>query len=80
MYFDQDDGLRKDALQFYRKLDKTQEWAENNYYHLPIDQQNADLVTVNAFWRDYAQFDPGQGQGRNSARSTSPKPRTTSRR
>ena len=27
--------------QFYRKLDKTQEWAENNYYHLPIEKQNA---------------------------------------
>ena len=35
--------------QYYRKLDKTQEWAENNYYHLPIEQQNADLITVNAF-------------------------------
>ena len=62
VWFDDDAGLRKDARQFYRKLDKTQEWAENNYYHLPIDQQNADLVTVNAFWRDYAQFDPSKGQ------------------
>ena len=50
------------------KLDKTQEWAENNYYHLPIDQQNADLVTVNAFWRDYAAHDPAPGPAR-SARS-----------
>jgi hypothetical protein len=41
----------------YRKLDKTKEWAENNYYHLPIDQQTADLITVNAFWRDYAEHD-----------------------
>ncbi|MCY2992465.1 MAG: hypothetical protein NTY19_31980, partial [Planctomycetota bacterium] len=63
-FFDAESELRKDARQFYRKLDKTQEWAENNYYHLPIDQQNADLITVNAFWRDYAQFDPGQGQGK----------------
>ena len=51
---------RAEARQFYRKLDKTQEWAENNYYHLPIDQQSAELITVNAFWRDYAQFDPSK--------------------
>ncbi|OWK38436.1 hypothetical protein FRUB_07556 [Fimbriiglobus ruber] len=38
----------------YRKVDPTQEWAENNYYHLPIQQQIADLVPVNSFWRDYA--------------------------
>ena len=41
--------------QLYRKLDQTKEWVENNYYHLPIEQQNASLVTVNAFWADYAQ-------------------------
>ena len=63
-FLERDTAARADARQFYRPLDKTQEWAENNYYHLPIDQQNADLVTVNAFWRDYAQFDPGQGEGK----------------
>ncbi|MCY2991239.1 MAG: hypothetical protein NTY19_25705 [Planctomycetota bacterium] len=61
-FLERDAAARADARQFYRKLDKTQEWAENNYYHLPIDQQNADLITVNAFWRDYAQFDPSKGQ------------------
>jgi hypothetical protein len=61
-FLERDAAARADARQFYRQLDKTQEWAENNYYHLPIDQQNADLVTVNAFWHDYAQFDPGQGK------------------
>lgn len=45
---------RELARKFYRVLDKTMEWAENNYYHLPIAQQNADLVAVNAFWKDYA--------------------------
>ena len=44
--------------QLYRKLDKTMEWAENNYHHLTIDQQHAGLVTVNAFWKDFAQHDP----------------------
>ncbi len=42
---------------FFRKLDKTKEWVENNYYRLPIEQQNGQLVTVNAFWRDYAEHD-----------------------
>lgn len=46
--------LREQLRQLYRKLEKTKEWAENNYHHLTIDQQNADLVTVNAFWKDYA--------------------------
>ena len=45
---------RKEAQQFYRKLDKTEEWAENNYYHLPIESQVASLVGVNPFWNDYA--------------------------
>ena len=44
--------------QLYRQLDKTQEWAENNYYQLPIAVQNGALVPVNAFWRDYAAQDP----------------------
>jgi hypothetical protein len=51
---------RKEARQLFRQVDKTQEWAENNYYKLPIEQQNAELVTVNAFWRDFAKRDPGQ--------------------
>jgi len=42
------------AQAYYRKLGPTKEWAENNYYKLPIEQQNAELVTVNAFWRDFA--------------------------
>ena len=49
-----DMDARQRIRQFYQKLDKTQEWAENNYYHLPIEQQGPELVTVNAFWRDYA--------------------------
>ncbi len=51
---------RKQARQFYRKLEKTSEWAENNYYKLTIHQQNAGLVKVNGFWNDYAAF---QGEG-----------------
>ncbi len=47
---------RESARQFFRKLDKTKEWAENNYYHLPIESQNADLISVNPFWNDYAEW------------------------
>ncbi len=49
-----DRARRKSVRQLYRKLDKTEEWVENNYYRLPIEKQVADLVTVNGFWRDYA--------------------------
>ena len=41
---------------FYRKLGATKEWAENNYYQLPLDEQTADLIPANAFWRDYSQW------------------------
>ncbi|HEV7867581.1 MAG TPA: hypothetical protein VGO90_07855, partial [Chthoniobacteraceae bacterium] len=39
---------------FYRRLGPTREWAENNYFRLPIAERTADLVTANAFWRDFA--------------------------
>src|SRR5262249_42256093 len=56
-YFDAELGLKTPARQFYRKVDPTQELAENNYYHLPIQQQLADLVPINPFWLDYAKYD-----------------------
>jgi len=42
------------AQAYYRKIGATKEWAENNYYRLPIDLQDAGLISVNAFWRDFA--------------------------
>ena len=45
---------RQQVRALYRALGPTKEWAENNYYKLRITEQNADLITVNAFWRDYA--------------------------
>ncbi|MHC4404176.1 MAG: hypothetical protein ACYTG0_31365 [Planctomycetota bacterium] len=59
-YFAREDDKRSGLRQLYRKLDKTQEWVENNYYHLPIERQDAGLITVNAFWRDYADAVPGE--------------------
>ncbi len=52
-----DRSRAKKLEQYYRRLDKTMEWVESNYYHLPLDQQTAALVTANSFWRDYADFD-----------------------
>ncbi len=56
-----DDGLAKKdmdkragARQFYRVLEKTEEWVENNYYHLPIAEHDGDLITPNPFWTDFA--------------------------
>ncbi len=52
------DLRRRGAVRpLYRTLDRTQEWAENNYYKLTIEQQGPELVTVNRFWRDYARHD-----------------------
>ncbi len=48
----------KQVQQYYRKLDKTMEWVESNYYHLPLEQQTAALISANSFWLDYANFDP----------------------
>lgn len=51
---ERDRAARAHLRSFYQKVDKTQEWAENNYYRLPIEQQGPELVTVSPFWRDYA--------------------------
>ena len=53
--------------QFYQKLESTREWAENNYYRLPIEAQNSQLVTVNAFWADYANHQDGPFYSENWA-------------
>jgi hypothetical protein len=57
-YFDRDGKKRQRARQLYRKLEKTKEWVENNYYNLPIEQQNAALIAVNSFWREFAELNP----------------------
>ena len=56
-FFDDRKAERESVAAFFRKLDSTEEYAENNYYHLPVEAQGAELVTVNAFWSDYARHD-----------------------
>ena len=47
-------GRSRGVRQLYTQLEKTKEWVENNYYKLPIEAQNAKLITVNPIWRDLA--------------------------
>ncbi len=54
-------SIRKRQSQLYQKQDAAKVWAENNYYRVPIEQQVASHITVNAFWRDYAAWN---GEGR----------------
>jgi hypothetical protein len=60
-FYAQDRAKGRQAAQLYRKMDATKEWAENNYYHLPIEQQNQELVKVNAFWNAYAKHQGKSG-------------------
>lgn len=49
-----DSKRRADYQPLYQTLDKTKEWAENNYYELAIANLSPELITVNGFWRDFA--------------------------
>ncbi|MFO0871703.1 MAG: hypothetical protein U0935_22495 [Pirellulales bacterium] len=56
-----DDGETRfgtSVRQLYRQVELTQEWAESNYFRLPVNSATADLATVNAFWRDLAAHAP----------------------
>lgn len=62
--FASDDGADGIVMrQLYRSLEPTKEWAENNYYQLPLNQQNSQLVQVNRFWLDLARHGTGPGFG-----------------
>jgi hypothetical protein len=50
-----------DAL--YRPVETTKEWAETNYYHLPIVSQTHDLIAESRFWLDYVQHEKGKPFG-----------------
>lgn len=53
-FYEQDGERRREVRQLYRPVDTTREWAENNYYHLPIGRQNGELIVINPFWTDFA--------------------------
>lgn len=58
---------RGELRRLYRAADKTEEWAENNYYRLRVSEQGPGLIPVNAFWRDFAHHDGRAGQPFTSA-------------
>ena len=45
---------RRAEAPMYRVVDRTQEWAENNWWHLTPQQSGPDLVEPNRLWRDFA--------------------------
>ncbi len=51
---------RAQVRAYYRQLGPVKVWAENNYWHLPLAQQGPELIAVNAFWRDLAEWN-GKG-------------------
>src|SRR6185295_6101603 len=50
---------REQAAPMFRAQDKTQEWAENNWWHLTPAESNAELVAPNRLWRDFARHETG---------------------
>ena len=50
-----DQARRAEARPLYRAPDPTRKYVEHNYWHRRIQEQVAELVLVNAFWRDFAE-------------------------
>ena len=58
LYLDADRRQALDKLRLpFRRIDPTMEWAENNYYKLPVAQQVAALVPVGPLWAEWAAAD-----------------------
>jgi hypothetical protein len=55
----QDLAKRDQAVPHFRAADKTQEWAENNWWHLTPAQSGAGLIAPNRLWRDLARHRDG---------------------
>lgn len=52
-------AVRQEAAPLFRGADRTQEWAEHNWWHARIEDADADHVPVARLWRDLA----GHGDG-----------------
>ncbi|MFK7984868.1 MAG: hypothetical protein AB8I08_02480 [Sandaracinaceae bacterium] len=52
--FDDDVADREEVRRSFRAVDRTKEWAENQYHRRRISEQGATLIRVNAFWRAFA--------------------------
>ena len=47
----------------YRAVEPTREWAETNYYRLPIGSHTHDLIAESRFWLDYVRHEKGKAFG-----------------
>jgi hypothetical protein len=54
-------AAREIAAPLYRGADKTQEWAEHNWWHTRVADAGAEHVPVAKLWRDLAAHDDGAG-------------------
>ena len=70
LYFRSQAKGRKLNRAWFKKLDATKEWAENNYYRRPIAEQVASLITVSDFWADYAAHADGPFLSQHLAEAT----------
>jgi hypothetical protein len=52
---------RSEATPLYRGADKTQEWAESDWWHVRVADAGPGLIPANRFWRDLAGHDPAAG-------------------
>jgi hypothetical protein len=63
---DDDISAREQVQRHFRAADKTEEWAENNYYRRRLADQGPELIPINAFWREFS--DHVAAHGTTSAR------------
>jgi hypothetical protein len=47
-----DVAMREQAPPMYRAADRTQEWAEHNWWHRTPAQSGAEMIEANRLWRD----------------------------
>lgn len=47
---------RSEGRKFFQKLERTQELAENNYWHRRPESQGAGMIGISRFWSDYALY------------------------
>ncbi|NVB82481.1 MAG: hypothetical protein HOV81_29145, partial [Kofleriaceae bacterium] len=57
--FGRDLERRREAAPMYRAADRTQEWAENNWWHRTPAESDATMIGVNRLWRDLALHETG---------------------
>ncbi|HET9990505.1 MAG TPA: hypothetical protein VFQ65_18380, partial [Kofleriaceae bacterium] len=55
-----DVARRQAEAPMFRPADKTQEWAEHNWFHRTPSQSGADMIVASRLWRDYAQHESGE--------------------